>query len=207
MRMWVPKPVWKGKDCFILGGGSSLRSWDFTPLRSERVVGCNQAFREGPEVCDYVVFADFGFFNQDEVYKGLEAFPNPVVTNQTRLYTRTEPWLKLMKKYPIGFHTDGLGYNNSTGAVAINLALLLGAQCIYLLGFDMHLDEDGRPNYHNHIIDKASPSIYRNMLAPFARCKKDLEEKFPGRHIFNVTSCSDLAVFPTIDFDRFWKGR
>lgn len=207
MQAWMPKPVWKGKDCFILGGGPSLDGWDFDLLKSERVVGCNHAFRHGPEVCDYLVFADMGFFSNKDVYKGLEAFPNPVITNQTRLYSKTEPWLKLMKKYPRGFHMDGLGYNNNTGAVAINLALLLGAQWIYLLGFDMHLDKEGRSNYHNHQISKPSPNIYRNMLAHFTKCKKDLQAKFPGRHIFNVTSCSSLVVFPQINFDRFWKDR
>jgi hypothetical protein len=41
-----------------------------------------------------------------------------------------------------GFYTDAIGWNGNTGAAAINLALIMGARRIYLLGFDMDSDAD-----------------------------------------------------------------
>ena len=210
---WTPQPVWQGKDCFVLGGGPSLRGWDFSLLAGERVIGCNHAFRHGPDICDYVVFADKTFlcktkneWRQPE-FDLLAKFPKPVVTNHEGLRLYDLPWLKIVKRRPTGLYTDALGYNRNTGAVGINLALLLGATTIYLLGFDMTLGDGKRANYHDHSFDRPKQEVYEIMLRCFPRMANDLAKKFPESRVFNVTSGSDLVVFPKISFDKFWKER
>lgn len=210
MDFWMPQPIWEGQDAFVIGGGSSLRTFDFRLVRPHRTIGTNQAFREGPEVCDFVVFCDKKFlFDGDKPREGfydeLAAYPNPVVTNEPSLALRKIPWLRCMRRKPIGLHTDALGYNLNTGAAALNLALLLGARRIFLLGFDMHLDREGRPNYHDRLIDKPSSEVYTRMLAHFGMIRKDLQAKFPGRTVYNVTDNSSLEVFPKLPVQKFWE--
>lgn len=226
MPLWNPQEIWLGKEVFILGGGHSLRGWDVVPLRSEKVIGCNQAWRYGSGICDIIIFCDSKFIFAEKnkprqpEYNGLRDFGGIVVTNDSQLRHRTDlPWLKCMMRKPRGLHKDALGFNCNTGAAALNLALILGAKVVYLLGFDMCLDDDGRPNYHDHLIDKPSPSVYERMLCSFGYAARDLREKseWKGRQVFNierkwvgkdgVLRGSQLEYFPKLNFDEFWEKR
>lgn len=217
MPMWEPKPVWVGQDAFVLGGGSSLRDFDWDRLHKERVIGCNQAFRLGPQVCDYIVFCDRKFILTENsrlrpgFYDELAKFPNPVITTDSMLKHRQESWLKWMPRRPDGLHHDALGFNCSTGWSAVNLALLLGATTVYLLGFDMQLDSNGNPNWHGNLLDKPDPNVYVRMLKYSHRVSEDLLKKFPGCRVFNVfdvsSKSSKLDAFPVIDAIDFWSSR
>ena len=212
MPEYRPTPMWQGEDVFIIGGGPSLRGFDWTLLHNERTIGCNNAFRLGPEVCDVCIFVDRKFIllgNQprEGFYDELAKFPNPVVTNDTQLRKRKEEWINWMPRKPRGLHREALGFNANCGASAINLALLYGATTIYLLGIDMHLDAEGKPNWHTHIIDKPRSQIYERMIQAYVDVKRDLEGKFPNCNVFNVTKNSSLNAFPKLDFDEFWNER
>ena len=213
MPQFEPKPIWNGQDAFIIGGGPSLRGFDFSMLVPENTIGCNNAFRLGPEICKVCLFVDrkFIFSGKNIPRKGfydeLSRFPNLIVTNDTQLKNRPEPWINWMPRRPKGLHKDALGFNANCGAAAINLALMFGAKTIYLLGFDMHLDSKGRPNYHEHLIDKPSNEVYVRMLASFGHVKIDLPKKFPGCEIFNVNSNSELNLFTKLRPDEFWPER
>ena len=213
MPEWMPEKIWKGQEAFIIGGGPSLRDFDWSLLRGKNTIGCNNAFRLGPDICKICLFVDRKFIFSDRkrkregFYKELSKFPNWVVTNDRQLQTCKEPWLKWMPRKTKGLHYDALGYNKNCGASAINLALLLGATTIYLLGIDMHLDGEGNPNWHTHLIDKPDSSVYKRMLTLFNCISDDLPKKFPGCKVFNVNKNSDLNVFPKLDPDIFWKER
>ena len=219
MPEWKPQPFWEGQEVFIIGGGHSLRDFDWSLLLNERTIGCNQAFRLGEAVCDICVFCDSSLiFEKPEpgggklkpragFYDELSKFRNPVVTNDNALKHRPEPWLKWMPRRTKGLHHDALGFNANTGATAINLALILGAKTVYLLGFDMFLDDKGRPNWHDNLIDKPSNECYERFLASFGHVSRELPIKFPGCQVFNVTKKSNLNIFPKLDFDEFWEKR
>jgi hypothetical protein len=213
MPDWNPEPIWKGEEAFIIGGGPSLRGFDWSLLIDEHTVGCNNAFRLGPEVCKIVVFCDKKFILGEQgrpregFYDMLSVFPNSVITNDTQLRYRPEKWILWMQRRPVGLHHDALGYNANTGAAAINVAILLGATTIYLLGFDMHLDPQRRPNWHDHQIDKPSEEVYVRMLAAFGHVSKDLRQKFPGYTVINVTDDSDLQIFSKVGTKEFWDKR
>jgi len=211
MPQWKPEKIWQDQDCFIIGGGTSLRNFDWSVLEHENTIGCNNAFRLGPKVCNICIFCDKGFiFDSDEprwgFYEELSKFPNPIVTNDDQLRNRKEPWLKYIPRKVRGLGIETLGYNANTGAAAINLALMLGASTIYLLGFDMFLDNNGKPNWHNHLIDKPGSDVYARMVSAFIHVRKDLK-KFPNCRILNVTKKSSLNLFTKLDFDAFWQER
>ena len=113
----------------------------------------------------------------------------------------------MLERKASGFATDKLGWNMNTGSTAINLALIMGAQTVYLLGFDMHLDAEGRPNWHDYVIDTPKQDVYNRMIRGFEKAAPELRQLYPDRSIINVTNDSDLDVFPKINFDEFWNMR
>jgi hypothetical protein len=211
MPRWKPKPIWEGEDVFIIGGGRSLvrDGFDWNLLRHEHVIGCNTAYVHGPDICDVCIFGDHKWLRHHEKKREFHAYIDRggfVVTNCSQLQRSVVPWLHIMGRVSRGLDRDALGWNTNTGASAINLALLMGAKNIYLLGFDMQL-VDGKPNWHSDLIDKPNPAVYERMMVSFGYVKRSLLDKFPGRQVFNVTKDSKLDTFQKLEFDEFWKER
>ena len=205
MPKWEPEPKWQGEEVFIIGGGNSLRGFDWELLKPLNTIGCNTAFTLGKEVCDICIFGDAKWFKKYE--RELARFDGVVVTNCPQYYHSKLSWLWTMMRRAKGLHRKALGWNSNTGAAAINLALLLGARCIYLLGFDMHLSENGKPNWHDRLMDKPDKSVYNKFNVDFKMVAADLKNKFPGQEVINVTDDSDLNVFQKVSATEFWKER
>ncbi len=205
MPRWTPEAKWQDQDVFIIGGGHSLEPFDFNLLKSELTVGCNTAYQYGSEICKICFFGDKKWWTKHK--ERLEQFKGAVFTSCPQLQKDTTPWLWIMGRRQRGFHQDVLGWGKNTGLGAVNLALLLGAKKIFLLGFDMHLSKDGKPNWHNQLLDKPNKNVYPGFIKGFQRTVKDLEIKFPGKEIINITDDSDLNVFPKIGIKKFWSER
>jgi len=203
IEWWNPPPMYKGQDTFIIGGGPSLKNFDFQRLRPRATIGCNSAFRLGPVVCDICVFGDGGFY--EAFRKELERFARIgwVVTVYPKLCTQPIPWLKKMKREPAGLHrAPSLGWNGNTGALAINLALIMGAARVFLLGFDMALGKAGEPNYHDYVIEKPNPAVYGRFLRGFPRVAADWKKHFGDREIINLNPHSKLDCFPKMEPEK-----
>jgi len=205
MPKWIPEKVWEGQDAFIIGGGNSLESFNWDVLRNENTIGCNDAFKLGREICKICVFGDINWFKAFE--RELARYKGIVFTNSTQLQNSSIPWLWVMQRQARGLHHNALGWNGNTGAVAINLALLLGVKRIFLLGFDMHLSKDSKANWHPNKLDKPNKNIYPKFLIGFKKMADDLQPKFPGVEIINITDDSSLDLFPKIGVKEFWEDR
>jgi len=146
MPRWaLSSMTWAEEDVYIIGGGPSLLNFRWDLLTARRTIGCNKAYRLGPDVVKIVCFGDLKFFS--DFKDDLMAFAGPVVTSCPALLHRNEPWLWTVPRMTRGLGTNALGWNGSTGAMAINLALALGGKRVFLLGFDMGL-VDGRSHWH-----------------------------------------------------------
>ncbi len=207
MPRWTPEAKWVGQEVFVIGGGNSLKDFDWNLLKDELTVGCNDAFLLGHEICKICVFGDKRWFRKHE--KVLADYGNKaaVFTNYDAFHHTKIPWLWYLRRELKGLHTDALGWNRNTGSSALNLALLLGASVIYLLGFDMHLSPNREANWHSNNVDKPNPAVYKLFLKDFEVVKKDWLEKFPDRKIINVTDDSDLEIFPKVGVKEFWSKR
>lgn len=199
VAFWTPPPIWEGRPCYIIGGGPSLRGFPFSSLSGEFVLGCNMAYHLGVDIVPIVVFGDASFLQANR--EGLEAYAGAggwVVTNSNHLKKSIPAWLRMTKKVLKGLSTDGLGWNGNTGASAINLALLLGADPVYLLGYDMGVDGQGRSNYHDRYRPtRVHPRTYPRFLHGMEAVARDLPRLFPGRHVINLEDgTSKLEVFP-----------
>lgn len=225
--MWNPNKEWLGQPAYIIGGGSSLRDFDFNSLIGKNTIGCNDAFRKGPEICKICIFGDQSWFQKVkwdlEKYKGIVAAAAPPLTHYR------VPWLNKFNRETHGLVTPEfnqellknndelikkkkdpmipmIGWNYSTGACAVNLALLFGADPIYLLGFDMSRGKHGKSHWHNHRPVQTSDHNFARFIRGFQAVADAAFEKFPETEIWNVTDGgSNLPVFPKMSFDEFRK--
>lgn len=196
------RDAWKGEDAFIIGGGPSLKGFDFSLLEGKRTIGCNSAYLLGPHICQLLCFGDahwWDVFKQgviDYWQRGGQVF-----TTARKL--EDHPAFFQCKRIPHGLGTDALGWNGNTGAIALNLALILGATRVFLLGFDMKLGAGAIPNWHpNPIIDKPNPEVYNRFLRGFSKIKADWMSLYPERRIVNLNPESALDEFPKMTWNQ-----
>lgn len=94
-------------------------------------------------------------------------------------------------------YPERIGWNESTGASAVNLAMRFGAKTIVLLGFDMKLD-GMESNWHPNDINAPNPEIFERFIGGCRRLKEALDERFPEVRVWNANPDSALNVFPKI---------
>ena len=205
MPRWKPVETWKDRDVFIIGGGDSLKGFDWSLLKNECTIGCNSAFILGSETCKICFFGDSKWFRKFHIE--LTKFDGLVFTSHRDYAYRKDDWIWYVQRQAKGLSKTKLGWNKNTGASAINLALILGAKNVYLLGFDMKLSPSGRPNWHDKVIDKPDNEIYKKFCKACVQVAQDLPVKFPGRNVVNINDSSNLAVFPKISVSEFWNNR
>lgn len=199
LELWIPDPIWKGKPCYIIGGGPSLRDFPFATLEGLPVLGCNAAFYLGFHIVPITIYGDTHFLNQHR--SGLTKYAEKggwVVSTSSSARRNPPPWLKVMKKKVHGMARGGtLGWNGNTGAAAINLALLFGADPVYLLGYDMGLSSDGQANFHNAYSHPSTTKAYVRFLKGMERVGRDLSDMFPDQRVINLEDdSSKLDLFP-----------
>lgn len=205
MPKYQPEEFWKGEDVYIIGGGTSLNNFNWELLRHRNTIGCNGAFGLGVDICKILIFGDLKFWEnfKDRIKK---EYGGIVVTNARELHDNEQPYLYTMKREPCGLHYDALGWNGNTGASAINLALLLGAEKVFLLGFDMKLGIEGKANWHDTRYEKEKAEVYDRFLKGYDDVYYDWKTKFENRYIINITNDSDLEVFPKITLEKHFRG-
>jgi hypothetical protein len=199
---WKPAREWENQTAFIVGGGPSLRQFDFNRLTGQKVIGCNEAFRLGPQIVSIVIYGDESFFARRRF--DLEKFGGPVVTSAVRAerYVKV-PWLRVMrrKSHVLG-EGDTLGWNYSTGAAAVSLAVLMGSSKIYLLGFDLGATPDKKTtHWHSHHPKQTEEEAFQRFIRGFQTLHQQVA-KLPVE-ILNVTNGdSRLPSFPRISFSE-----
>lgn len=156
----VPEGFWAGSRCFIIGGGPSLRGFDFSILSGERVIAINVAFIDAP-------FSEIFFSMDYRLYRWLEnGHLGRSITEAWRAFRGYKVFLDTKNFFYSGVYVirgmqgnelsssmrDGIYTGNNSGFGALSLAVLLRASPIYLLGFDMKhapsAERKARTHYH-----------------------------------------------------------
>jgi hypothetical protein len=201
------KSEWKGGDAYIIGGGSSLRTFNFECLIGRNTLGANEAFRKGPAICARVLFADWKWYRARkfdlEAYAQAGGIVYSVCPDTERFHM---PWLRQLRRglTPLlSLRRDTLGWNQNTGAAAINLAFHLSARRIFLLGFDMTANGEGQTHWHNWRGGATPASSYTWFINSMEAQAKGLA----GRaHVFNVTDgLGKLPWFTKIGFKEMQR--
>lgn len=202
MPLWTPEPEWEGQEAIIIGGGPSLAGFDFSCLQGHRIIGCNDAFRLGPDIVDICIFGDESWWQKNKFE--LEQFSGRKVTCAPALMNLNCDELLQMNRLRDGIqHGCTLGWNYSTGAAAVNLAFSLGANTIYLLGFDMGRGDQGKTHWHSHTFRTIHDSSIARHIRGFHTLAQSLK-RFPQVKVWNVTDgSSKLPVFDRLTFAQF----
>ena len=205
---WIPDKIWPDETVFVIGGGSSLTTFDWLPLHNKNIIGCNDAYLLGDWV-DVCLFGDKIWWEAHEVrpefvlYSGLKiccAHFSGSLDDKDLSHWMHCSGVKIIQRTPLGLRTDGcVAWNWSTGATAINLAVLLGAKRIVLLGYDMKGNNWHQDNLHS------SPPDFERFKKGFEAFAKGLEELnsniFNAVEVLNAGPDSDLDVFPKVKLE------
>ena len=209
MGYWTVPRIWPDGECFILGGGPSLRLIDPARLHSRRVIAVNQAYKLGQ--WDVMFYGDRHWLNQYGA--GLLDWAGLKVT--THLDHDGRRGIRVVERVntPFGITPNPakLRWNQSSGACAINLAVHFGVRRIVLLGFDMRRVEiDGKEmaNYHEDYPHDQPGMIKKNpygrFLRPFPKIAADLEGL--GIECVNATPGSAIRVFEIVNLEEVLDG-
>lgn len=200
---WTPRELWRGETIYIIGGGSSLATFPWDLLKGKKVLGCNSAFLLGVDVCRNIIFNDEQFFckNKDALIKYFEQ-GGTIYSSCSSSEINEAQFVRQIPRYQDGVHKDGLGWNGNTGASAINLALILGATRIRLLGYDMHYGAGKKNNWHdNGGLQQGNPALYNKFAKAFLPFSKGCASVFPNCEIKNANDDSSLDCFEMMSME------
>lgn len=189
-----------GKDLFIIGGGNSLRNFDFNILKDKNVIAVNSAYLNvGANAA--LFWVDGSWAGQH--YENLKHHPAklrfmPVVNAETpiaRDLTGPSESCYLRRTGDFGYDPfiDNVKGNNS-GAMAINFAINLKPSRIILLGFDLGYVA-GKSHYHNTHTTLTDRSVYERLFLPSFNALAD-DVKNLGIKIYNCSLDSKFTKFP-----------
>jgi len=217
----LPKP--KKSRVFIVGGGTSLASFDFSLLEGEDVIAVNKSIEHVPKAT-YFVTMDYTFItdkskltngdfniikNKVDYSYFIINTEHPYIKNIAGVYVDTRMNLRYTalsnftgvirsnKTYDIstGFggdlHTFSHGQNS--GYCGVQLALALGYDEIYLLGYDL-ITGSAKTHFHNGY--RQNINIFsKNLINYRSVFAKSLQlSKFSSK-IFSCSSISYLNNF------------
>lgn len=204
--------MWAGQRCFIVAGGPSLIGFDFNKLQGERVIAINKAFVDIP-------FADIQLSMDKQFYFWLTDPKKANVEMQEAIvkwpdFQGHKVWVKMpgvdvLKGVECvkfagneGLSTsleDGIYAGSNSGYAAINLAVALGANPIYLLGYDMKHDAKGRSHYHGGYTKPQKTNQLHLFSKKFPKLAEDARKR--GIKIVNLNRRSALNCFEFGDVD------
>lgn len=212
-QFWHAPKMWLGSTVFLIGGGTSLRDMDWSLLHGRRTIGCNDAYLLGPRVTDICYFGDRGWYRRHTrptVDIGMGPQPGLLQFSGLKVTCLSEmvgyKGLLVLQRRPRTIEeAPRVGWFTSTGASAINLAAILGAKKIVLLGYDMTLGPDKMNNWHLNLVHNPNQGIFKKFIEMMGHLKKDMELKHPDVEILNANPESRLELFPKIEREELLR--
>jgi hypothetical protein len=191
---WRVPREWAGEPCFIIGGGLSLKGFDVERLGGRgRVIAINNAYKIAPWA-DVLYFGDKKWFGWHHAL--LHKFEGPHIVTRARITDQAPGIKRVERKASVALSHDPTTVSGiDSGANAINLAYLFGADPIILLAFDM------RPgNWHDEHPVPPRPGCYVNDFLP-AINRMAVELVAANVKVINATPGGELHCFQRMSID------
>jgi len=180
------------KSVIIIGGGTSTEGFNWDLIKNKSTIGINYAYKL---ITPTILTIDNNVFYDSNMTK-LEVLNCPMISHHCN------------RKNVINIPPSDVYYGRDslkkgkiythylTGIYSITLALALGYDTIFLLGYDMNVSKDYRVHNKNlkHPEDSIAP--YRPQMSRFNVFKNE-------KNIYNVNPNSALKVFPKISYTMF----
>ena len=201
-KFWeiFPDGAWSGHRCFIVGGGPSLKDFNFSILRGENVIAVNMAFLK--------VNAQIMFSMDSRLYQwivrgilgaGVKTSFDEFAGIKTWLDTYSFPYQGVSVIPSAGERglskslQGGLCHGQNSGYAALNMAVCLGASPIYLLGFDMGYGVGGDSQWHGLYPTTQPDKVVRSYADEFERQAEAIHDL--GIQVININPASRLRCF------------
>lgn len=188
----------KGKKCFLIGGGSSLKDFDFSVLDDHFTIAINHSVIYYPKA-NACLFLDGNFLDkqENEARKFLQGYKGLIFCSFRTEYQKENkdaiPFYVNRDKIEDTF-TKGIYGSRLSGMASISLAIIMKAKEIYLLGYDLDVDA---PN--KHFYDSGKP-MYKNEGGYKGERIKNHVKSFKAylpykNRIFNLNPKSKIPYF------------
>lgn len=211
----VEDGMWQDEPCVIIGGGSSLEGFNWADLQGLHTIALNRAFEKvKPSIIfatdhrfyNWVYFGDVGGKWTRERFEAMECpkILGGAVSQMAGHYNNTGEVKTIMANEPrkddmAGDLTtsikDGLLRSTNSGIPALNLALNLGANPIYLLGFDCQSAANGNEHFHNGYPDD-KPQPFASHIAGFDRIAEAAKARA------RIVNCSNWSALTCFEFGK-----
>lgn len=189
--------IYKNETIYIIGGGPSLKDFDFSKLNGKITIAINKAILHFPNanVAYWTDTRVYDWYNkQIDNFKGLKITnkPNPCKEGIINVLNTGKTGLEL--------NSNGIRHGNNSGYAAINVAYHLGAKRIILLGYDMGNSKNSTHWHDGYNLPKSNPNLYQiSMLPNFDTLTEPLEKA--GVEVLNANLESNLKCFKKIPLD------
>lgn len=213
----------KNKRCFLLGGGPSLKHFDYSILKNEFTIGINKTFTVFSPTINYS--SDLKFYNfvakfGDQVgqttihnkwldYTGYKTIlcPNRSENRSENINEDTYVVKQLSSKLLSLDVEQGIYPARNSGFAGLMLAISLGCKEIYLLGYDLNCEQtkthwhEGYPNFK--AVENYS-KILKKFIKSFEDFKDIIEEN--GIKVVNLNLSSALTCFEKRNLNTVLTG-
>ena len=210
--------IHKGKRCFIVATGPSLRMSDLDVLKENKEICISMnsifyAFNETEWKPDYYVMCDYRGF--DEYEKNLDSLPIKAkflsdnsktfwkTSHDRNIYRYHQHYEYYYDRLP-KFSTDFSKKSYTGGSVTyacIQLAVYMGFREIYLLGVDFTGANKSVSKYSHFHTEKELIAVNYTELVKAGYEKAKLYAEEHEIKIYNATRGGELEVFKRVDFD------
>lgn len=203
IRQWSVPREWPNEPAWIIGGGPSLKGFDFSRLKGRgRVFAVNTAYVVAPWA-DVLFWGDRRWY--DWHYQKLHEHTGRYkVTTAISCYPerRDLDIKRLRKSKGRAWSVDPTALTGiDSGHAALNLAALFGCNPIYLLGFDMTTGAKGETNWHDLHKLPTNTKRYRTLFIPGLNDAAPLIAK-QGIRVVNCNPQSALKCFEFKNLDE-----
>jgi len=216
----LPSGAWKDKTCFILGGGPSLKDFDFNLIKNFKTIGVNKSFTKFPVDINYAMdirFYDMVAYTKNTKWK--ELHQQWLAYKGIKLFLKRSTKSKFDDNVYIVNHLAakalsfdlqrGIYGGNNSGFGALMLAIALGCKRIGLLGYDMKVQKIAKKietHWHGgYGLGRAES--FQSKLDKFKLCFEEfvLSIRKQGIVIVNLNPTSALDCFLREDIKTFLK--
>ncbi|MHA1690363.1 MAG: hypothetical protein ACTSU7_01870 [Candidatus Heimdallarchaeaceae archaeon] len=204
----------ENKRCFLLAGGPSLKNFNYAVLKDEFTIGINKTFTIFSSNINYSM--DLKFYNyisrpgnengQRKVHESWLKYQGyKVFTCQRNKYNFSNDIFVVdrINERTLSFDlSKGIYAGSNSGFGALMLAVALGSKVIYLLGYDLKVNEKNT-HWHQGYFNQ-NVAIFEKRLLKY----KQLFEEFApylkenGIEVINLSVNSALECFPKSTLDK-----
>lgn len=191
-------PIFAGQPVFVVAGGPSLKSLDWSRLAGKNAIAINRAYENLPDAT-MLWFADARFWrmHRDRLVAHAARWKATTTLNYHPDDNLPPDIFQYRPTGHDGFDPEPgrIRTGNNSAFMATHLAAQMGAKAIIMLGVDMKHGAGGETHYHDgHGFQHREETLTDLMLPFFRSLAKPLAER--GISVINASLGSALTVWP-----------